>query len=284
MCHTSYLRALLLQIKATVLSMKAIREVRSDARLIQTEDIGKTCGTLELTSFCDLLNERRWLPFDLLCGRIERGHPMFGYLLENGIAEREVLWFQDNPCPPDVIGVNYYPTSDRYLDHRVELFEEDRRSAEGNFVDLEAVRVCPHGIEGFDGLLLEAWERFHLPLAVTEVHLGGEPDEQIRWAVEAWYGAQYARAQGATCLAITFWALLGSFFWDTLVTRDNGHYQPGVFDMRAGTPSPTELAELVRQLSRGEEPRHTYLRRSGWWRSPERICFKPQEDLAVQAV
>jgi beta-glucosidase/6-phospho-beta-glucosidase/beta-galactosidase len=282
MCGHSYLRALLIQIKATVLSMKAIREVRSDALLIQTEDIGKSFGTPELSSWCDLLNERRWLPFDLLCGRVERGHSMFNYLIENGIAEREVLWFRDNPCVPDVIGINYYPTSDRYLDHRVELFSEDRRSAEGNFVDIEAVRIWPDEIAGFDRLLLEGWDRFHLPLAITEVHLGGEVDEQIRWAVEAWYAAQYARAQGATCVAITFWAMLGSFFWDTLVTRDNGQYQPGVFSIREGTPFPTELAELVRQLSRGEEPALPCLDRPGWWRSLDRICFNSEEPMAAQ--
>ncbi|AXC11229.1 dTDP-4-dehydrorhamnose reductase [Acidisarcina polymorpha] len=280
MDRTSYLRALLRQVKGTVLSMEAVRKVRSDALLIQTEDIGRICSTPELSSLSDLLNQRRWLPFDLLCGRVERDHPMFDYLLENGIDEAEVLWFRDNPCIPDVIGVNYYLTSDRYLDHRVELFPEDRMSAEGNFVDIEAVRVWPDGIVGFDELLLEAWERFHLPVAITEVHLGGEVEEQIRWAAEAWSAAQYARHKGASCVAITFWAMLGSYFWDALVTRNNGHYQPGVFDVRGGSPSPTELADLVRQLSRGDEPRHSYLHHPGWWRSPNRISFKLQEELA----
>ena len=282
MCRSSYLRALLIQTKATVLSMKAIREVRSDALLIQTEDVGKAYGTPELASWCDMLNERRWLPIDLLCGCVERGHSMFDYLVDNGIAEHDILWFRDNPCAPDVVGLNYYLTSDRYLDHRVELFPADRRSAEGDFADIEAVRIWPGGIAGFDRLLLEGWERFHLPLAITEVHLGGEVDEQIRWAVEAWHAAQYARAQGANCIAMTFWAMLGSFFWDTLVTRDNGHYQPGVFDIREGTPSPTELAGLVRQLSRGEAPTHPYLNRPGWWRSSDRICYKLEEQLAPQ--
>lgn len=278
--RSSYLRALVLQIKATVLSMKAIREVRSDAQLIQTEDVGRTFGTPELGSLCDLLNQRRWLPIDLLCGMVVRGHPMFAYLLQNGISEAEILWFRDNPCPPNVVGINYYLTSDRYLDHRLELFPADRKSAEGNYVDIEAVRIWPDGICGFDDLLLDAWRRFRLPVAITEVHLGGEVEEQIRWAAEAWYAAHYARQQGANCVAVTFWAMLGSFFWDTLVTRDNGHYQPGVFDIRGGSPAPTELAGLVRQLCRGEEPRHPCLDRPGWWRSPDRFCFSPQEELA----
>jgi beta-glucosidase/6-phospho-beta-glucosidase/beta-galactosidase len=273
----SYLRALLLQVKATVLGMEAIREVRSDALLVQTEDLGRIRGTRELSSQCELLNERRWLVFDLLCGRVGRHHPVFPYLLENGIADREILWFRDNPSPPDVIGVNYYLTSDRYLDHRVDLFPVDRRSADGNFIDIEAVRVCPDGICGFESVVREGWDRFHLPLAITEVHLGGEVCEQIRWAVEAWHAALKVRSEGANCVAITFWAMLGSFFWDALVTRDNGHYQPGVFDVRSGIPCATELAEVVRQLTRGEEPRHPALNRLGWWRSPDRICFNPEQ-------
>ena len=40
-----YLRALVNQLKGTVLSMEAIRRVRPDARLIQTDDVGNISGT-----------------------------------------------------------------------------------------------------------------------------------------------------------------------------------------------------------------------------------------------
>ena len=283
MDRRSYLRALLLQTKATVLSMKAIRKVRSDALLIQTEDVGRTCGTPELSATCDLLNQRRWLPIDLLCGTVDRVHPMFQYLLQNGTTEAEILWFRDHPCPPDVIGVNYYLTSDRYLDHRVKLFPTNRRSAEGNFVDIEAVRIWPDGISGFDDLLSEAWERFHLPVALTEVHLGDTVEEQIRWVSEAWYAAIFARQQGVACVAMTIWALLGSFYWNALVTKANGHYQAGVFDLRDGYPQATKLSDLVRQLCRGDQPRHACLARAGWWRLPDRICFNAQDEVAALA-
>ena len=289
-CSTeSYLRALLHQVKAVVLSMQAIRNVRSDAQLIQTDDLGHIRCTPELEQTGALFSERQWLPYDLLCGLVNRFHPLFCYLRDGGLTEHEILWFQDNPCPPSIVGVNYYATSDRFLDHRVDLYPERYRSAEGPFVDLEAVRVLPQGIQGFEAVLLEAHSRYRLPVAITEVHLGDRVDEQIRWAAEAWSAAIHAQQAGVDCRAVTFWALLGSYFWNALVTHDNGHYEPGVFDLSAGaSPRLTALAEIVRQCAQGETPHHPALAEAGWWQQPSRIHYTdvPQfdpESLLVDA-
>ncbi len=277
----SYLRALLHQTEAVVLSMRAIRAVRSDAQLVQTDDFGRSWSTPELASVSELLNERRWLAFDLLCGAVDRQHPLYSYLRESGIGEREILWFRDNPCPPDVIGVNYYVTSDRFLDHRRQLYPASCHSAEGPFADIEAVRVRPEGIGGFESILNEAGKRYGLPVAVTEVHLGDRVEEQIRWAAEAWTAARNAQQSGIRCLALTFWALLGSYFWSGLVTADNGDYEPGVFDLSSGVPSPTALAEIVRQCAGGTLLQHPALAQSGWWRRPCRIQYEPEAELVA---
>ncbi len=276
----SYLRALLNQMKATVLSMEAIRRVRPDAQLIQTDDLGRVWGTETLRPLWELMTERRWLPFDLLCGHVDRGHPMYGYMREAGIAERDILWFLDHPCPPNVIGVNYYVTSDRYLDHRTHLYSPERQSGEGAYVDVEAVRLRADGICGFDSLVLDAWERYRIPVAITEVHLGGPVQEQIRWVAEAWNSAVRARELGANCIAVTLWALLGSFYWDSLVSCDNGHYEPGVFDVSGGTPVATALAQIAVQLAQGKQPVHAALSRPGWWREESRILLPFEERVA----
>lgn len=278
--HECYLRALLNQLKATVLSMQAIRRVRPDARLIQTDDVGNITGTPELRATWQELNLRQWLAFDLLCGMVDRHHPLFSYLIRAGIRDAEILWFADHPCKPDVIGINYYLTSDRYLDHRMDLYPENRRSAEGAFADVEAVRV-PTGIVGVETLIEAAWSRYRIPCAITEVHLGSTVEEQVRWLLESWEGAKRARSKGAQCNAVTLWALLGSYFWNELVTRDNGHYEPGVFDLRSGRLVPTELAEVVRQLASGRQPQHTALARRGWWRQRERVLFPMREAVAA---
>ena len=56
---------------------------------------------------------------------------------------------------------------------------------------------------------------------------------------------------------MTIWALLGAFDWNSLVTRDEGHYEPGAFDLRSSEPRPTALATLIRELAtegRGSHP------------------------------
>ena len=281
--RASYLRALLHQLKATVLSMGAIRRVCPKAQLIQTDDVGRTTGTENLQPLCETLNLRRWLPFDLLSGHVDKHHPMFIYMRAEGIVEREILWFAEHPCPPNVIGVNYYPTSDRYLDERLHLFPDDRRSAEGPFVDIEAVRIAGEGITGIETILTDAWRRYSIPLAVTEVHLGCSVDEQIRWFAESWKGIHYARENGTKCVALTAWALLGSFYWNELVTSENGHYEPGVFDLSNGEPAPTELASIIVQMASGRQPVHPALSRQGWWRHPNRILFPCKDRSGLAA-
>ena len=44
---------------------------------------------------------------------------------------------------------------------------------------------------------------------------------------------------------------LGSYNWNTLLTTDAGHYESGAFDVRAGSPRPTALAGLLRDLAAG---------------------------------
>src|SRR6185312_7042583 len=210
MSRASYLRALLNEVKATVLAMEEIRRVRPDAQLIQTDDLGTIRGTGALRSTCELLNVRQWLAFDLLGGRVDRHHPMFVYMRAESIPEAEIHWFQEHTCAPDIVGANYYVTSDRYLDHRLALYPANCRSAEGPFVDVEAVRAHPEGITGIDSLLRLAWNRYHVPVAITEVHLGCTVEQQIRWLAEIWEGAMRARDAGVECVALTVWALLGS--------------------------------------------------------------------------
>ena len=76
-----FARALLIQCRATILAMRAIRTVNPTAHLIQTEDLGKTFSTPTLTYQAEFENERRWLTFDLLCGRVTAGSPMWDYFI-----------------------------------------------------------------------------------------------------------------------------------------------------------------------------------------------------------
>jgi dTDP-4-dehydrorhamnose reductase len=271
------LRALLNQCRAVALSMRAIREINPTAQLIQTDDLGKTYSTPKLRYQADLENERRWLAFDLLTGRLNREHALWKYFTEVGIGESELDWFTDNPCPPDIIGINHYLTSERFLDERTERYPACSHG--GNemhrYADVEAVRVCAEGLAGHRTLLRETWERYGLPIAVTEVHLGCTREEQLRWFKETWETCHELAEKGVDVRAVTAWSLLGSFDWNKLLTRANGFYEPGVFDVRGAGRRPTAIATMIRNVAEGREFAHPVIEGPGWWQRLERLLYPP---------
>ncbi len=271
----SYVRALLNQLRATVLSMRAIRAAVPDARLIQTEDCGSTFSTPALQAQADHESTRQWLTWDLLTGRVDARHPLHDFLTSAGMTTSDEAFFLEADCRPDVLGLNYYLTSDRYLDEHLERYPPEAHASNGTkrYADVEAVRARPDGIAGHLRHLADAWHRYRIPVALTEVHLACTREEQLRWLWEAWRAAETAREQGIDVRAVTAWALLGSYDWDSLVTVDAGHYESGVFDLRAPEPRPTALAILARQLAAGETPTHPTLAVPGWWHRPDRLLF-----------
>jgi dTDP-4-dehydrorhamnose reductase len=275
--EATFIRALLIQCRATVLSMRAIRAVNPHAKLVQTDDLSKTYGTPEMQDIANYFNERRWLAWDLLCGMVDTGHKLWDYLLESGATADELRWFRDNPCPPDVIGVNYYVTSERWLDHRPERYPESHRHVYRGVAhaDIEAPRALATPTPGVAPLLMETWERYGIPIAITEAHIDANREDQLRWLVEIWNAALKARQQGADIRAVTVWALLGSFDWNSLVTACHGYYEPGPFDVRSPTPRPTALATLMRELASKRALSNPVLQGEGWWRRPGRFWCKP---------
>jgi dTDP-4-dehydrorhamnose reductase len=273
----TFVQALLNQCRAVVLSMRAIRAVNPQAQLVQTEDLGQTYATLAMADVAAFYNERRWLSWDLLCGRVGPSHALWQYLLGTGIDRGELQWLQDNPCPPDVIGINYYITSERLLDHRIERYPERYHGHAGGrrCADIEVARALAQPTAGIGPLLQAAWQRYGVPLAVTEVHIDATREDQLRWMLEIWNACEQARTEGVDVRAATVWALLGSFDWNRLVTASNGYYEPGPFDVRSATPRPTALAGLARELAGGRAPSHPVLAGQGWWRRPHRFLCPP---------
>lgn len=281
----AFVRALLVQCRATVLAMRAVRKVTPCARLVQTEDFGRTYSTPPLAYQAEHENHRRLLGLDLLCGRVDFRHPLHRYLLSAGATEQDLAFFRQAPCPPDVIGVNYYVTSDRFLDERLDRYPAWTHGGNGRhrYADVEAVRVRQEGLTGHLPLLLGLFERYRLPLAITEAHLGGPPDEQVRWLLEAWHAARAARVLGVRIQAVTAWSLLGAFDWDCLVVSPSGRYESGAFDVRSSPPRPTALAWALRALAGGGAYHPPAAAVPGWWRRPERLAFPAVSALDGEA-
>lgn len=274
----AFARCLLNECQGTRAAMKAIREVTPHAQLIQTEDVGKTHSTPLLAYQADFENERRWLTFDLLCGTLTSERRLIrDYLRAAGITEEEMDSFVADPCPPDVIGMNHYVTSERFLDEHLDKYPLRTHGGNGRhaYADVSAVRVRAEGPVGPAGLMRELWERYRRPIAITEVQLACTREEQVRWLLEVWEAAKTVRAEGVDLRAVAPWALLGSFDWDSLLTEPRGNYENGAFDVRAPKPRPTMLAHAIRALAQGQEFAHPAMDLPGWWRRPIRFAYQP---------
>lgn len=272
--YTCMLRALMNQCKGTLLAMRAIRKVIPDAQLVQTEDLGKCYSTAPLRYQANFENDRRWLSFDLLCGRIDNKHKMHKLMIGAGIGWDEMEMFAGGEARPDLLGINHYLTSERFLDHRAHLYPGHDVGGNGRdtYVDAEAVRV--KRLENDTGIgprLREAWDRYGVPMAITEVHHGCHRDEQLRWFAEVWKTAGELRDEGMDLRAVTTWSMFGNVDWRFLLTQKNNFYDTGAFDARGATPRPTIVAKAAKAYAHGEDFDHPVLDSPGWWRRPPRL-------------
>ncbi|HEX8258024.1 MAG TPA: family 1 glycosylhydrolase [Allosphingosinicella sp.] len=272
--YACFLRALANECKGTLEAMRAIRRFIPDAQLVQTEDLGKCYATAPLRYQANFENERRWLSLDLLCGRIDTRHKMHRLMLGAGIGWDEMEAFAGGEAKPDLLGINHYLTSERFLDHRTGLYPDHEIGGNGRdrYVDAEAVRVKRLDADtGFGPRLREAWARYGIPIAITEVHHGCHRDEQLRWFAEVWETAGTLRDEGMDLRAVTIWSMFGNVDWRFLLTQKNGFYDTGAYDVRGGAPRPTIIAKAGKAYAKGETFDHPVLDAPGWWRRPERL-------------
>ncbi|MCW2392752.1 dTDP-4-dehydrorhamnose reductase [Sphingobium sp. B1D7B] len=279
--ETAFWTALVNQVDAIRGAMDAIRMIIPAARLVQTEDLGHTDATPQRAAQAGFDNHRRWATWDLLTGRLIAGHALWDHLEGLGLSDR-LRDIASAPCPPAIIGLNHYLTSDRFLDHRLERHPPASHGAcaTGPVADVEAVRAIAHP-PGLEGAVRAAWERYEVPIVLTEVHNGCTREEQMRWLDEAWTTATALRADGICIEAVTVWSLFGAFDWDSLLTKKAGHYESGVFDVRGPEPRETALAPMMRALAGGARPAHPVLHGQGWWRRPGRLTGPATEPRTI---
>ena len=267
-----YLQMLLNQLKGTVLAMWEIRKINPEALLVQTEDLGKTYSTPLLAYQAEKENQRRFYTQDILCGRLDHSHPSWYYFMKMGIDAAELQFFLDNPCPPDILGVNYYCTSERYLDENMHRYPESRHGGNDyhRYADVEAVRARLNETTGFEVLTKELWDRYQIPIAVTEAHLNCSREEQMKWFLDIYESSCNLQEKGVEIKAVTAWSVLGSYGWNHLLMGDEMHYERGLFDVSSGRRRPTAMAKVIKTLAETGTFSSPAVHGNGWWKKETR--------------
>jgi beta-glucosidase/6-phospho-beta-glucosidase/beta-galactosidase len=227
--ETGFARACLNLARAGRLAMDAIRDVLPDAVFIQPESCEYTHpAEPDLIDQADLLNERRFLPLDLLYGRPLRDD-MLAYLWENGMSAVEYDLVR---TPPDrrncILGVDYYALNEHLV------VRDGSTGPAGDQLGLHAVAR-------------QYYERYRLPLMHTETNRS-EREGAARWLSKQWHSVLSLRAEGVPVLGFTWFSLTDQVDWDTALREVAGRVNAvGLFNLdREARPVGDKYRELVR--------------------------------------
>jgi beta-glucosidase len=212
----SFVTALKHIVKANVLAMQAIIDLRPDAIFIQSESSEYFhAENPDAIGPAELLNSKRFLSLDLNYGR-RVDSEMYEYLMDNGMTRDEYHFFLRNTLKHHcIMGSDYYRTNE----HRV--------AADGS--------TCASGeIFGYAVIAKQYYERYLLPVMHTETNLVQGPDETeaVNWLWKEWANVLRVRNDGVPVLGFTWYSLTDQVDWDSALCENNGRPNAlGLFDL-----------------------------------------------------
>jgi len=212
----SFVTALKHLVKANVLAMRAILEVRPDAIFIQSESSEHfhAEGPAAIRS-AELFNARRFLSLDLNYARRVNSE-MYEFLMDNGMKREEYRFFMSSNLKHHcIMGTDYYVTNE----HRVH--------PDGT--------TCASGeVFGYSEITRQYHARYGLPVMHTETNIKEGPNgtEAVDWLWKQWANVLRVRNSGVPVVGFTWYSLTDQVDWDTALREDNGTVNPlGLYDL-----------------------------------------------------
>lgn len=183
-----------------VLTMNAIRDVQPDATFVQVEALWHY-WTKDPSQQGRVAQEnlRQYLAFDLCTGNVIESHVLLPYLIGNGVTLDKLEWFQKNAVAFDILGANFYPWSYGELVSRENGLLHWRKA-------------CVSG-STLSQVLLEAYERYDLPVMVTETSTNAPVEGRIQWMDETIRAVFELRERGIPIVGYTWYPLLTMIDW-----------------------------------------------------------------------
>ena len=203
-------------VKANVLAMSAILDVRPDAIFIQSESSEYFhADNPKAIKPAEIMNARRFLSLDLNYGkRVES--EMYEFLLDNGMTREEYHFFlEQNLRHHCIMGNDYYVTNE----HR--MSDDGSTRAAGD-------------VFGYDEITRQYYRRYMLPVMHTETNINEGPtgDEAVDWLWKQWANVLRARNDGVPIVGFTWYSLTDQVDWDVALREERGTVNPlGLYDL-----------------------------------------------------
>jgi beta-glucosidase/6-phospho-beta-glucosidase/beta-galactosidase len=179
---------------------RAIRRADAAAEIVHVEAVQLyETSDDSLRPEMELWRARSLLPTDLLLGRTKRDGEAVRWLEHQGVSGDTVERLLAGAIVPDVLGLNYYPE----LSCRELLLR-----------DGATVQVATNGgAEGLAAVIRGFYERYRLPVMITETAVEGDVNHRTRWLNEATASVDRLIADGIPLVGFTWWPLFDFVDW-----------------------------------------------------------------------
>lgn len=187
--------------KGIVKTVQALKDVDPHAVMVHVEAAGLTrAAQEELESLAADYRQRDYLFLDLVSGRVTGQHPLFGWLLGNGVSLNDLRYLKDHAIELDIVGLNFYPQwSTRQL----------TTNAQGRL----RTQLIERDGTGFTELIGGFWERYRTPIMITETSARNGIAIKRRWLETSVAAIGRLRAEGVPVLGYTWFPLFTMIDW-----------------------------------------------------------------------
>jgi len=212
----AYVAAIRHVVKANVLAMHAILELRPDVLFIQSESSEYFhASTPEAEPAAEARNLRRFLTLDLNYGRPLEAR-LRTFVLDNGMSEDDCRFFETHAVRGHcILGSDYYRSNEHHVD------------ADGGMRPADELL-------GFAVIAREYVERYKLPLMHTETNRdqGRRGDESCAWLQRQWALLRSLMRAQVQVVGFTWYSLTDQVDWDVELRELRGVVNPrGLFDL-----------------------------------------------------
>jgi beta-glucosidase/6-phospho-beta-glucosidase/beta-galactosidase len=190
-------------VKASILAMRAILDLRPDAIFVYSESTEYVHpGSPNMVAQAHFMNERRFLSLDLLFGH-DVSAQMYRYLLANGMTPEEYMWFYNQRelrrhC---IMGTDYYITNEHII-----------RS--------DGSAIGAGDVYGYYVITRQYFDRYRLPVMHTETNRVDK--HAVEWLWKEWMNLLRLREDGVPIIGFTWFGLVDMKDWDTALTKVRG--------------------------------------------------------------
>ncbi len=191
-------------VKASMLCMRAILELRPDAIFIFSESTEYVhAGSPQLVQQAHFMNERRFLSLDLLFGH-DVTATMYRYLLASGMTLEEYLWYMNQRdlrrhC---IMGTDYYVTNE-------------------HVIQPTGKSITAGDIYGYYVITRQYYDRYRMPVMHTETNRAAK--HATEWLWKEWVNLLRLREDGVPIIGFTWFGLLDMKDWDSALTKMQGN-------------------------------------------------------------